>query len=62
MWQSILHAKKLGIEVFDFEGSMLVEVEKYFREFGGELVPYYTVNKAGLPIEMLMKFKLRNRF
>lgn len=62
MWQSILYAKKLGIEVFDFEGSMLVEVEKYFREFGGELVPYYTINKASIPIEMLMKFKSRNKF
>ncbi len=62
MWQSILHAKKIGITTFDFEGSMLQEVEKYFREFGGEMVPYYTVNKAWLPIEVLLKLKLRNRF
>lgn len=62
MWKAILHAKKKGIEVFDFEGSMLVEVEKYFREFGGDLVPYYTIHKAGLPIEMILKLKLRNRF
>jgi hypothetical protein len=62
MWQSILYAKKTGVEVFDFEGSMLVEVEKYFREFGGDLVPYYTIHKAGLPIEMVLKLKLRNRF
>lgn len=62
MWKSILHAKKIGIETFDFEGSMLQEVEKYFREFGGEMIPYYTVNKAWLPIEVLLKLKLRNRF
>jgi lipid II:glycine glycyltransferase (peptidoglycan interpeptide bridge formation enzyme) len=62
MWQGILHAKKIGMTVFDFEGSMLVEVEKYFREFGGDLVPYYTVHKAGLPLEMVLKLKLRNRF
>jgi hypothetical protein len=62
MWEGILHAKKIGLTVFDFEGSMLVEVEKYFREFGGDLIPYYTVHKAGLPIEMVLKLKLRNRF
>lgn len=62
MWEAIKHAKQKGIEVFDFEGSMLVEVEKYFREFGGDLVPYYTIHKAGLPIEMVLKLKLRNRF
>ncbi len=62
MWSAILKAKQLAITVFDFEGSMLPEVEKYFREFGGELKPYYTVQKAWLPIEMLLKFKQRNRF
>jgi hypothetical protein len=62
MWQSVLHAKGLGIRTFDFEGSMLPEVEKYFREFGGDLAPYYTVQKAWLPVEMLLKLKMRNRF
>jgi len=62
MWQSILHANQLGIQTFDFEGSMLPEVEKYFREFGGELVPYYTINKAKLLFEMGLKLKMRNRF
>ncbi len=55
MWQSILHAKKLGLKTFDFEGSMIPEVEKYFREFGGTLVPYYSVSKASLPVETIMK-------
>jgi hypothetical protein len=62
MWQSILHARKLGIGIFDFEGSMLPEVEKYFREFGGALVPYYTIQNAMLPVEYLLKLKMRNRF
>jgi hypothetical protein len=62
MWQSILHARKLGLGIFDFEGSMLPEVEKYFREFGVELVPYYTIQRARLPIEFLLKLKMRNRF
>lgn len=51
-----------GCAVFDFEGSMLKGVEKFFRSFGPELVPYYTVNKAILPIEILLKFKKRELF
>jgi hypothetical protein len=59
---SILKAKQLGVPVFDFEGSMIKEVERYFRSFGGELVPYYTVNKAKLPFEMILKFIKREQF
>lgn len=55
MWQSILHAKKLGLNVFDFEGSMIPEVERYFREFGGKLVPYYEISKAHFPVNLLVK-------
>lgn len=50
-------AKNLSCQVFDFEGSMLVGVEKFFRGFGPELFPYFTVNKAWKPIEMALKFK-----
>lgn len=60
--KSIEKAKQLGCSVFDFEGSMLKGVEKFFRSFGPELVPYYTVNKAKLPLEMLLKFKKRELF
>lgn len=60
--KSIEKAKELGCEVFDFEGSMLKGVERFFRSFGPELVPYYTVNKAKLPLEMLLKFKKRELF
>jgi lipid II:glycine glycyltransferase (peptidoglycan interpeptide bridge formation enzyme) len=60
--KSIEKAKELGCEVFDFEGSMLKGVEKFFRGFGPELVPYYTVNKAGLMVELLLKFYKRNIF
>lgn len=60
--RSIEIAKERGCKTFDFEGSMLKGVEKFFRSFGPELVPYYTVNKAKLPIEMLLKFKKRELF
>ena len=55
-------AKELGCNTFDFEGSMIKGVEKFFRGFGGELVPYYTVNKASFWLEMLLKFKKREIF
>ena len=60
--KSIEKAKELGCTIFDFEGSMLKGVEKFFRSFGPELVPYYTVNKALLPLEILLKFKKRELF
>jgi hypothetical protein len=62
VYNSVLKAKELGVPVFDFEGSMIKEVERYFRSFGGELVPYYTVNKARLPFEMILKFIKREQF
>jgi lipid II:glycine glycyltransferase (peptidoglycan interpeptide bridge formation enzyme) len=60
--KSIEKARELGCRIFDFEGSMLKGVEKFFRGFGPELVPYYTANKAKLPLELLLKFKKRELF
>ncbi len=60
--KSIEKAKTLDCTTFDFEGSMLKGVEKFFRSFGPELVPYFTVNKASLPLEILLKFKKRELF
>lgn len=60
--EAIKHSKQLGISKFDFEGSMLPEVERYFRGFGGDLTPYYSINKAKLPIEIALKFVKRTHF
>ena len=62
VWDSIRHAKRLGLQEFDFEGSMVESIEKYFRAFGGDLVPYYRVNKALLPLEIFLKFVKRELF
>lgn len=59
---AIQKAKDLNCTTFDFEGSMLKGVEKFFRGFGPELVPYYTVNKGKLALELLLKFKKRELF
>ncbi len=62
MLECIKYAQNLKLPVFDFEGSMLPEVEKYFRDFGGELKPYYTIHKAAKCTEILLKFVKPNIF
>ena len=43
MWAAIQFTKKeLGLNEFDFEGSMIPRVEQFFRKFGGILTPCYT--------------------
>ena len=48
MWSAIKEAKKMNIGTFDFEGSMIPSVEKYFRGFGGEIIPFFTIKKTTL--------------
>lgn len=62
MWESIKHAKNIGLRHFDFEGSMIPQIERYFRGFGGQLTPYFTINKAKLPLEIALKLIKRDRF
>jgi hypothetical protein len=62
VFKCIEKAKSLGCSVFDFEGSMLKGVEKFFRSFGPTMHPYYTVNKANIFLEMALKLKKRATF
>ena len=62
VYNAIIHSKKLGVKIFDFEGSMLPEVERYFRGFGGELKTMFTLNKALFPIEVVLKHYKRSIF
>jgi hypothetical protein len=32
-----------GSTSFDFEGSMIPEIEVFFRSFGGDLLPYFSI-------------------
>lgn len=44
MWHAIRFTSiELKLREFDFEGSMIPAVERFFRKFGGELLPTYTV-------------------
>jgi hypothetical protein len=45
MWRAIqFTATDLKLSEFDFEGSAIPAVEKFFRKFGGTLTPYHCVN------------------
>ncbi len=39
-------AEERGVGIFDFEGSMIPEVERFFRGFGGDLTPYFSLEKG----------------
>lgn len=43
LFSAIRHAAEQGFVCFDFEGSMIPEVEAYFRQFGGRQAPMYSV-------------------
>lgn len=60
MWQSILKAKESGLTHFDFEGSMDPKIERYFREFGGELISYFSVLKVSNAVKIFLALKKHN--
>ncbi len=62
IWEAIKYSKLIGLKYFDFEGSIVPQIERYFRGFGGQLTPYYRINKARLPLEILLKFYKRELF
>jgi lipid II:glycine glycyltransferase (peptidoglycan interpeptide bridge formation enzyme) len=62
LFACIKHARDVGLEVFDFEGSMVPGIEKYFRSFGGTLTTLHRIVKASLPIEMMLKPFKRSLF
>ena len=45
LWQAIKEASSKG-RIFDFEGSMIPEVEPVFRSFGGIMTPYHVISKC----------------
>lgn len=54
MWEAIQFAATVT-KSFDFEGSMLESVERFFRAFGAKQTPYFTVSKTNSKL-----LKLRN--
>ena len=62
VFEAIRRAQEMGLRTFDFEGSVISPIERFFRGFGGRLASYLTVNKAWLPMEMALKIRKRNFF
>ncbi len=56
MWEAILFSSGVT-EKFDFEGSMLESVERFFRSFGAQQKPYFRISKTNSGF-----LKLVNRF
>jgi hypothetical protein len=48
-------------EKFDFDGSMLPGVERFFREFGAIQTPYFTISRGTLRIWDRIRLKLKRR-
>jgi len=45
LWHALQDAQDKGLHIFDFEGSMIEPVEKFFRTFGTVQTPYFRVGK-----------------
>lgn len=48
LWEAIRRSRDVT-SAFDFEGSMLVPVERFFRDFGGRQTPYLHVSRVSRP-------------
>ena len=55
MWEAIQFAATVT-KSFDFEGSMLEPVERFFRAFGAKQTPYFTVSKTNSRVLKLRNF------
>ena len=61
LWEAIRFAAGRS-RVFDFEGSMIESIERFFRGFGAKQVPYFRVEKArGLARPVLAARELAGR-
>lgn len=57
LWSCILEAKKTGIQTFNFSGSAIPSIEKYFRGFGGELTSCIHLKKQNTIGKVMLKVK-----
>lgn len=62
MFEAIKEAKEKSVEIFDFEGSMIPEIERYFRNFGGTLTPYHQITKAKFPWKIILNLRNKEYF
>jgi lipid II:glycine glycyltransferase (peptidoglycan interpeptide bridge formation enzyme) len=56
-WMVIKYVKEtLGLNRFDFEGSISRRIEKIYREFGAEAAPYFVIKKYNSKSFLGLKF------
>ena len=60
MWESIVRARAVT-DVFDFEGSMIESVERFFRAFGGRQTPYLKVTRGSPAAQRVLGVRGRLR-
>ena len=51
MWHSIQFARAVTSK-YDFEGSMLNNVEPFFRSFGAIQTPYFSITRDNRPLSL----------
>lgn len=54
LWEAIKRSSK-KVNKFNFEGSMVESIERYFRAFGGKQVPYFEIKKTDSKLLKLLK-------
>jgi hypothetical protein len=57
LWQLIIEARRRGLTEFNFLGSSIPSIEQYFRGFGAELTPYFTVKAGPVWMRLLRRLK-----
>lgn len=57
MWEAIQFVSQYT-QTFDFEGSMIPGVERFFREFGAKQMPFFTITRGKLSLFNRIKIKL----
>jgi lipid II:glycine glycyltransferase (peptidoglycan interpeptide bridge formation enzyme) len=50
IWNAVLNAKEMGLEIFDFEGSMNKGIADFFQRFGGVKTYYSDYSKTNSPL------------
>lgn len=58
LWEALKDVSQHTAD-FDFDGSMLPGVERFFREFGAKQMPFFTILKGNLSLLDRVKIKLR---
>jgi hypothetical protein len=61
LWLLIAEAQRRGLTAFNFLGSSIPSIEQYFRGFGAELTPYFTVKAGPVWMRLLRRLKRNMR-